>query len=113
MRVCTEYTEKHGLTVTHAFEDQGIAGAAFGNRRVCIAMLDAAKTRAFDVLLITDTSRLSRSPADLSKIAGRLVFMGVRIVAVQQQGADTAHEGWELYFRLSGLMGRTRVARAA
>ena len=53
-----------------------------------------------------DTSRQSRSSADLSKIADRMVFAGVRIVAVQEKGADTAKDGWELYFGLSGLMGQ-------
>ncbi|MGH9522805.1 MAG: recombinase family protein [Terriglobales bacterium] len=106
VRVCREYAEKNELTVDHLFEDQGISGAAIGNRPGCVAMLEAAKARAFDVLLVMDTSRLSRSSADLSKIADRLVFMGLRIVAVHEQGADTARDGWELYFGLSGLMGQ-------
>jgi site-specific DNA recombinase len=106
VRVCTEYAESQGWTIAHRFEDQGISGAAIGNRPGCVAMLEAAKARAFDVLLVMDTSRLSRSSADLSKIADRLVFMGLRIVAVQEPGADTSKDGWELYFGLSGLMGQ-------
>ena len=106
VRVCSEYAEKEGWTVTHRFEDQGISGAAIGNRPGCVAMLEAAKARAFDVLLVMDTSRLSRSSADLSKIADRMVFMGLRILAVQESGADTGKDGWELYFGLSGLMGQ-------
>lgn len=106
VRVCTEYAEKEGWTITHRFEDQGISGAAIGNRPGCVAMLESAKARAFDVLLVMDTSRLSRSSADLSKIADRMVFMGLRILAVQESGADTGKDGWELYFGLSGLMGQ-------
>ncbi len=90
VRVYTEYANKQGWTVTHRYEDQGISGAAIGNRPWCVAMLEAAKARAFDVLLVMDTSRLSRSSADLSKIADRMVFMGLRILAVQEPGADTA-----------------------
>jgi site-specific DNA recombinase len=106
VRVCTEYAQANGMTVTHRFEDQGISGAPIGNRPGCVGMLDAAKSKAFDVLLVMDTSRLSRSSADLSKIADRLVFMGLRIVAVQESGADTSKDGWEIYFGLSGLMGQ-------
>lgn len=106
VRVCTEYAERQGWTVSHRFEDQGISGAAIGNRPGCVAMLEAAKARAFDVLLVMDTSRRSRSSADLSRIADRLVFMGLRIVAVQEPGADTSKDGWEIYFGLSGLMGQ-------
>lgn len=106
VRVCTEYAQAHGMTITHRFKDEGISGAAIGNRPGCVAMLEAAKAKAFDVLLITDTSRLSRSSGDLSKIADRMVFMGLRILAVQEAGADTAKDGWEIYFGLSGLMGQ-------
>lgn len=106
VRVCTEHAVKEGLAVVARYEDQGISGAAMGNRPGLLAMLEAAKARAFDVLLVMDTSRLSRSSADLSKIADRMVFMGLRILAVQEPGADTAKDGWELYFGLSGLMGQ-------
>jgi site-specific DNA recombinase len=106
VRVCTEYASKQGWTISHRFEDQGISGAAIGNRPGCVDMLEAAKAKTFDVLLVMDTSRLSRSSADLSKIADRLVFMGLRIVAVQESGADTSKDGWEIYFGLSGLMGQ-------
>lgn len=77
VRVCTEYAAANGMSITHRFEDQGISGAAIGNRPGCVAMLEAAKSTAFDVLLIMDTTRLSRSSADLNKIADRLVFMGL------------------------------------
>jgi site-specific DNA recombinase len=106
VRVCTEHADKEGWQVIARYEDQGISGAAMGNRPGLLAMLDAAKAHAFDVLLVMDTSRLSRSSADLSKIADRMVFMGLRILAVQEPGADTARDGWELYFGLSGLMGQ-------
>jgi site-specific DNA recombinase len=106
VRVCREYATSQRWTVTRTFEDQGISGAAIGNRPGCVAMLEAAKTHAFDVLLVMDTTRLSRSSADLSKIADRMVFAGLRIVAVHEPGADTSKDGWELYFGLSGLMGQ-------
>jgi DNA invertase Pin-like site-specific DNA recombinase len=32
VRVCTERAEKDGHTITDRFEDQGISGAAIGNR---------------------------------------------------------------------------------
>jgi site-specific DNA recombinase len=106
VRVCTEHADKEGWQIVARYEDQGISGAAMGNRPGLLSMLEAAKARAFDVLLVMDTSRLSRSSADLSKIADRMVFMGLRILAVQEPGADTGKDGWEIYFGLSGLMGQ-------
>jgi site-specific DNA recombinase len=38
---------------------------------------------AFDVLLITDQTRLSRSNADLSKMIDRLRARGVRVIGIQ------------------------------
>lgn len=51
VRVCTEYAQAQGWTIAQRFEDQGISGAAIGNRPGCVAMLEAARARAFDVLL--------------------------------------------------------------
>ncbi len=51
-----------------------------------------------------DISRLSRNQGDTSKIAERLVYAGVRIIAIHD-GADTDRDGWELQFGLAGIMG--------
>ncbi len=32
VRVCEDYAAKHGLTVTARYADEGISGAAIGNR---------------------------------------------------------------------------------
>ena len=56
-------------------------------------MLQAASQlpRPFDVLLLDDTSRLSRDQGETARIFERLNFLGIRIVAVSQ-GIDSQSE---------------------
>ena len=104
VRVCTEWAEREGMTVLKQYEDQGISGAARGNRPGVLKMHEAALARRFDVLLVTDLSRLSRSNGDLSWMIDRLVAKGIRIVGVQD-GYDSARRGHKLQAGLAGIIG--------
>lgn len=99
-RVCSDWCERNHATVVARFEDQGISGAAIGNR----PGLQAALAAAVDVLVVIDLTRLSRSQADLPKLIDRLVHRGVRIVGVQD-GYDSARKGHKLQAGLTGIIG--------
>ena len=66
---------------------------------------EAALARQFDVLLVMDLSRLSRSMGDLAHMIDRLTFVGLRIVGVHD-GFDNTRDGHELVSGLSGIMGQ-------
>jgi site-specific DNA recombinase len=100
VRVCTDWCRKNGAQVIARFEDQGISGAAIGNR----PGLQAALATAVDVLVVMDLTRLSRSQADLPKVIDRLVHRGVRVVGVQD-GYDSARKGHKLQAGLMGIIG--------
>lgn len=104
VRVCTEYAAANAMTIVASHDDQGISGAALGNRPGVLKLQEAALVRRFDVLLVTDLSRLSRSQGDLSKMIDRLVAKGIRVVGVQD-GYDSARRGHKLQAGLSGIMG--------
>ena len=113
VRVCTEWAQREGATVARSFADEGISGAATGNRPEFLAMMRAAQAREFGLLLVMDLSRLSRSNGDLAKTIDRLTFTGIRIVGVQD-GFDTDRDGHELVSGLSGIIGqqfRKMIAR--
>ncbi|HTE41647.1 MAG TPA: recombinase family protein, partial [Steroidobacteraceae bacterium] len=78
VRVCTEYAERSGMRIVERYEDQGISGAALGNRPGALRMMEQSLAKRFDVLLVVDLSRLSRSTGDLSKMIDRLVAKDVR-----------------------------------
>jgi site-specific DNA recombinase len=100
VRICTEYAALRGLEIVERFEDQGISGAAFGNRpgvQRALASLEAGMT-----LLVCDLSRLSRSQ-DLAPLLIRLTHRGIRVVGVQD-GFDSDSPTARMQAGLSGIM---------
>lgn len=67
VRICSEHIQKQGWTVAARYEDQGISGAALGNRPGELKLQERALARRFDVIGATDLTRLPRSQGDLSK----------------------------------------------
>lgn len=106
VRICSEYAAKNGMRVTASFEDQGISGAALGNRPGVLAMQEAALAHQFDVLLVTDLQRLSRAQGDLSKMIDRLTAKGIHIIGVQD-GYDNSRKGHKLQAGISGITGES------
>ena len=104
VRICSEYVERQGWTVVERFEDQGISGAALGNRPGVLRLQEGALARRFDVIVVTDLTRLSRSQGDLSKMIDRLTVKGIRVIGVQD-GYDSARRGHKLQAGLSGIIG--------
>ena len=86
------------------FADEGISGAAVGNRPGVLKLQEAAFAHRVDAVLVTDLSRLSRSTGDLSKMIDRLVAKGIRVVGVQD-GYDSSRRGHKLQAGLSGIIG--------
>ena len=103
-RVCGEFAEREGMTVIARHTDEGISGAALGNRPGARALMEAAFALRFEVVLVTDLSRLSRSNGDLSKMIDRLVARGIRVIGVQD-GYDSDRRGHKLQAGLAGIMG--------
>ena len=100
LRVCRDYAHGQGWTVAAEYSDEGISGAALGNRpgvRAALAALDGG-----GVLLINDLSRLSRSQ-DLAPLITRLRHRGVRVIGVQD-GYDSDSRTARMQAGLSGIM---------
>jgi site-specific DNA recombinase len=100
LRRCKEYAADRKWTVTAEFTDEGISGAAVGNRPGVLAALEALK-RGY-VLLIADTTRLSRSQ-DLAPLLARLRHRGVRVIGVLD-GFDSDSPTARMQAGLSGIM---------
>jgi DNA invertase Pin-like site-specific DNA recombinase len=102
VRVCTEYARRQGWEIAARYEDQGISGAAQGNRPGFLRMRADAMGRKFDVLLVIDTTRLARSH-DLAPLIERLRFQGIRVIGVQDSFDSSAGTA-DMQAGLSGLM---------
>jgi site-specific DNA recombinase len=99
-RRCHDYANAHGWPVARDFTDEGISGAALGNRPGLGAAL--AALGADDVLLVADLTRLSRSQ-ELAPLLDRLRFRGARVVGVLD-GFDSLSAQARMQAGLSGLM---------
>jgi DNA invertase Pin-like site-specific DNA recombinase len=103
LRLCDEYAARHGWIVVSRFTDEGISGAAFGNRPGAIALEQFALAGECDVILAVDLTRLSRSSGDLSKFLDRMRFRKVRVLGVQD-GYDSHSRTARMQAGMSGIM---------
>src|SRR5438445_10474060 len=77
------YAARKGWTIAeeHVYVDDGISGAEFGDRRPGLArLLNALKPRpAFQMLVMSEESRLGRESIEVAYALKTLVQAGVRI----------------------------------
>lgn len=99
-RAQREYAERRGWTITQYFTDEGISGAAMGNRPGLLRLLEIIDVT--DLLLVADLTRLSRSQ-ELAPLLERLRFKGVRVIGVLD-GFDISAPHARMQAGLSGLM---------
>ena len=92
VRKCREYAKAKGWEVLddHLYSDSAISGAT-SEREGLKRLMAAAQAKSFDIVLIDDTSRLSRKLSDALNLSDRLHFAGVRIVFVSQGIVDSLY----------------------
>lgn len=89
---------------SHVYTDAALSGASL-ERPGMQALLSAAAQRpsAFDVLLVDDSSRVSRDLADAVRVMQQLRFYGVRVIYISQ-GIDSASEQAETLVAVHGMV---------
>jgi DNA invertase Pin-like site-specific DNA recombinase len=105
LRNCHQKADKEGweFLEDQVYTDRELSGAG-ADRPGFVRMLQAIKQspRPFDVLLVDDTSRLTRNRGDLEKLVEELVFNEIRLVAVAQ-GIDTQDEQSGVLMSVHGI----------
>lgn len=114
-RKCREYADRNGITVldSHIYVDSGVSGVGMDRpslQRLLRAAL--AKKKQFDVILVDDTSRLSRSTESVLSIYKQLNFAGVQLISVSQ-GIDSRHDQAETLLTIHGLIDSSYVRELA
>ena len=116
VRKCREHAASHGWEVlqNHVYSDGAMSGSSSEDRPGLCALRDAVSSpeRPFDVLLVDDTSRLSRHQASAMLLFERFKFLGVRVVAVGQ-GIDSSSEQAEVLMAVHGLIDSQYVKELA
>ena len=78
----TAYAQRKGWTVgdEHVYVDDGISGAEFANRPGFLRLMNSLKPRpAFQVLVMSEESRLGREAIETAYALKQLVQAGVRV----------------------------------
>jgi site-specific DNA recombinase len=83
IRKCDKFAQAQGWTRDGVYSDQAISGVST-QRPELQRMLAAAFSahRPFDVILVDDTSRISRSLSDAVQLFEKLRFAGLRVIAL-------------------------------
>lgn len=84
------------------FADHAISGSST-KRPAFEALLERIKRREIDVLLVEDTSRLSRDNADALNLYKTLAYYGVQLLAISD-GIDSSSKGAKLAYSVKALM---------
>lgn len=115
VRICRKHAARKGWEIPDRaiYSDKAVSGTS-ADRAALKRLLAAVKSspRLFDVLLVDDTSRLSRNQADVLRIHEQLAFAGIRFVSVSQ-GIDSAHEQADLMVGVHGIFDQLYVKELA
>jgi DNA invertase Pin-like site-specific DNA recombinase len=94
---CRTLAERHGYKVTEIFTDRKVSGESMFERDGLLALMQAAKKRAFDVVIVETLSRLSRDQEDTPAIYKRLKFNDITII-------DTSGEVTEVHVGVGSIV---------
>lgn len=91
--LCKNYAEREQLHVVAVFDDHARSGGSILGRDGLLALMDKARERAFEVIVVEALDRLSRDMEDLAGIHKRLSFLGIEIRAVHEGVVNTVLVG--------------------
>jgi site-specific DNA recombinase len=111
IRKCRQFSDARSWTVLdeHIYSDAAVSGT-ISDRTGLKKLLAAAesKPRPFDVILVDDSSRLSRRLSDSMAFSDRIKFAGVRLVFVSQ-GFDSDSEQSDILMAVHGITDSTYI----
>jgi len=103
-RQITAFCEAKGWTLGHVYADEGISGKEMKNRPALQQLLAAAQAHKFDVVVITNLDRLSRTTLQiLALVADHFSKNSVRLVSINEGIDPTTVAGEFVLTVLAGL----------
>jgi site-specific DNA recombinase len=91
--ICREKADREGMKLVAEFEDRAKSGASLHGRDGLAKMMQAAKAREFDILIVESLDRISRSQADLAGTYDALKFANIGILSLHEGTADQMQVG--------------------
>jgi site-specific DNA recombinase len=78
--LCEQIARREGYKIVKVYSDRAKSGASMFERDGLLAMMQAAKGRSFDAIIVEGQDRLSRDEEDMAGIFKRLVFSDIELV---------------------------------
>ena len=91
VRAIKQYAEQNGYVLQKVYADRGISGTT-DNRPEFQAMIEAAKRKEFDAIIVHKLDRFARSRADSSIYRRELSRNGVSLLSVLENFDDNSPE---------------------
>ncbi len=101
-RNCERSSQQHHLQITQRFFDEAMSGAK-SDRPGYVALLEAARNREFEVIIVDEVSRLWRDQEEQWRAVKLLEFLGIHILGVSD-GINTQAGGYRLLLSIRGAM---------
>lgn len=103
LRVCREYAARNDIHILedHTYFDEAKSGA-LRDRPGLEALKKAAEEKLFDVILVDDSSRLSRDNQFFNTLLCLFQFWGVDLISVSD-GLDSKEEHAKVAFQFRGI----------
>jgi putative DNA-invertase from lambdoid prophage Rac len=109
--VLSKWAGQRGFEVVTVYEEEE-SGWKSGHQRVLAKLLDDARKRRFDVLLVWALDRLSREgPLAILTLVNRLKTYGVKVISYQESWTEAPGELADLLYALTGWVARMESQR--
>jgi DNA invertase Pin-like site-specific DNA recombinase len=109
--VLTEWARQRGFDIISVYSEEESAWKA-GHQRVLTRLLEDARKRKFEVVLVWALDRLSREgPLAILTLVNRLKICGVKVLSYQESWTEAPGELGELLFAIAGWVARMESQR--
>ncbi|MFC2065681.1 recombinase family protein [Chloroflexota bacterium] len=109
--ILNEWAGTRDFAVAEVYQEQESAWKG-GHQRELARLLDDARKRKFDVVLVWALDRLSREgPLAILTLVNKLKICGVRVISYQESWTEAPGELGELLYALSGWVARMESQR--
>lgn len=103
-RICTQYADLIGVSVSAVYSDEGVSGTVpVAHRSGGTKLLADALAGRFEVLIIEGLDRLSRDQVEQERTVRRFEYRNIRIVGVSD-GYDSELAGRKIHRTMRGLI---------
>ncbi|MFC1860048.1 recombinase family protein [Chloroflexota bacterium] len=110
-KVLTDWAEHRGFEVVKLYEEEESAWKS-GHQRVLAKLIDDARQRRFQAVLVWALDRLSREGAlAILSLVQRLSICGVKVLSYQESWTEAPGELAELLYALTGWVARMESQR--